>query len=72
MDVGLCPSGSYKRFYFDEERQTCMAFVYTGCGGNRNRFKTFESCMQMCYKSEHLVFNPLHASKGHVIIYFIA
>ncbi|XP_044011690.1 papilin isoform X3 [Aphidius gifuensis] len=53
VDIGSCESGSYKRFYFNENRQTCMAFVYTGCGGNRNRFKTFESCMHTCYKTSN-------------------
>ncbi|KAF3430423.1 hypothetical protein E2986_10746, partial [Frieseomelitta varia] len=48
VDIGSCTSGSTKRFYFDEELQTCRAFIYTGCGGNRNRFKTFESCINTC------------------------
>ncbi|KAF7386509.1 hypothetical protein HZH68_013641 [Vespula germanica] len=48
VDSGSCNTGFSKRFYFDEEYQTCRAFIYTGCGGNRNRFKTFESCINTC------------------------
>lgn len=48
VDSGSCTTGATKRFYFDEEHQTCRAFIYTGCGGNRNRFKTFESCINTC------------------------
>ncbi|XP_072747679.1 papilin isoform X3 [Anoplolepis gracilipes] len=53
VDSGSCTSGSAKRFYFDEERQTCLAFIYTGCGGNRNRFKTFESCINSCLRTSN-------------------
>ncbi|CAL1675129.1 unnamed protein product [Lasius platythorax] len=53
VDTGSCTSGSAKRFYFDEERQTCLAFIYTGCGGNRNRFKTFESCINSCLRTSN-------------------
>jgi len=52
VDSGSCTSGATKRFYFDEEYQTCRAFIYTGCGGNRNRFKTFESCINTCLRSK--------------------
>lgn len=27
------------RYYYDANLQTCTTFVYTGCGGNRNRFR---------------------------------
>ncbi|XP_011689368.1 PREDICTED: papilin isoform X5 [Wasmannia auropunctata] len=53
VDSGSCTSGATKRFYFDEERQTCRAFIYTGCGGNRNRFKTFESCINTCLRTSN-------------------
>ncbi|CAK9814021.1 Ppn [Anthophora quadrimaculata] len=48
VDIGSCTSGTTKRFYYDEEQKTCRAFIYTGCGGNRNRFKTLESCISTC------------------------
>ncbi|XP_048510814.1 papilin isoform X3 [Athalia rosae] len=48
VDVGSCSTGEYIRFYYDDDRLTCLAFIYTGCGGNRNRFKTFNSCIKTC------------------------
>ncbi|KAL6256089.1 hypothetical protein P5V15_013324, partial [Pogonomyrmex californicus] len=53
VDIGSCTSGTTKRFYFNEEYQTCRAFIYTGCGGNRNRFKTFESCINTCLRTSN-------------------
>ncbi|XP_058806520.1 papilin [Phymastichus coffea] len=51
VDVGSCSVGNYKRFYYDDEYQTCRAFIYTGCGGNRNNFKTIDSCLKVCLNS---------------------
>ncbi|XP_014217269.1 papilin isoform X2 [Copidosoma floridanum] len=48
VDIGSCTVGNYKRFYYDDEYQTCRAFIYTGCGGNRNNFKTIDSCLKVC------------------------
>lgn len=50
VDIGSCTTGNYKRFYFDPDDKTCRGFIYTGCGGNRNNFKTFESCIATCLK----------------------
>ncbi|XP_015589222.1 papilin isoform X3 [Cephus cinctus] len=50
VDIGSCPTPSYRRFYYNDEIQTCIPFIYTGCGGNRNRFKTFESCISTCLR----------------------
>lgn len=48
VDSGPCPTGHYKRWYFDEDRKTCIPFIYTGCGGNLNRFKNFQYCLNFC------------------------
>ncbi|XP_021914576.1 papilin isoform X2 [Zootermopsis nevadensis] len=48
VDTGPCSGGYYKRWYFDEDRQTCIPFIYSGCAGNRNRFKNFQSCLNFC------------------------
>jgi len=48
VDSGPCSEGYYKRWYFDEDRQTCIPFIYSGCAGNRNRFKSFQSCLKFC------------------------
>ncbi|XP_046998769.1 papilin isoform X1 [Schistocerca americana] len=48
VDSGPCAGGYHKRWYYDDERQTCIPFIYTGCGGNFNRFKNFQSCLSFC------------------------
>ena len=37
-------------WYFDTESQQCQQFAYTGCNGNANRFESFDSCEQACYR----------------------
>ncbi|XP_067129548.1 papilin-like isoform X2 [Centruroides vittatus] len=46
-DTGLC-NKFYARWFYDPSSKTCLPFVYTGCGGNKNRFKTFDICMKFC------------------------
>ncbi|XP_053266066.1 tissue factor pathway inhibitor-like isoform X3 [Podarcis raffonei] len=46
-DVGLC-SASLRRFYYNIASRTCVAFIYTGCGGNNNNFRTKKDCMNAC------------------------
>nr|XP_046466549.1 papilin isoform X8 [Neodiprion pinetum] len=47
-------SGHYKRFYYDDERLDCIAFIYQGSGGNLNRFKSRESCLKTCSKTNEV------------------
>lgn len=48
-DSGQCygwfPMWSYK-LYTNE----CVKFVYSGCGGNKNRFESREICEKRCKK----------------------
>ncbi|MCJ8740051.1 hypothetical protein PDJAM_G00054360 [Pangasius djambal] len=46
-EVGRCRA-SFPRFYYDVTDQTCKTFVYGGCGGNSNNFKTKEECQNAC------------------------
>ncbi|XP_075211469.1 spondin-1-like isoform X2 [Lycorma delicatula] len=48
-DVGPC-RGYTKRWFFDMLTQYCQEFIYTGCRGNRNNFKTQRECEQICGK----------------------
>lgn len=34
------------RFYFNGDK--CESFIYGGCEGNGNNFKTIEECQQRC------------------------
>ncbi|GAA6097315.1 kunitz-type protease inhibitor 2 [Tachysurus ichikawai] len=45
--VGHCRA-SFPRFFYDVTDQTCKTFVYGGCGGNNNNFKTKEECENAC------------------------
>ncbi|XP_022817331.1 PI-stichotoxin-She2a-like [Spodoptera litura] len=47
MDVGTC-NLALVRYYYDSERSMCHAFIYTGCGGNSNLFRTARECRQAC------------------------
>ncbi|KYB26517.1 Papilin-like Protein [Tribolium castaneum] len=48
VDTGSCQDGYHKRWYFDNARGECIAFIFSGCGGNLNNFKTFQSCVTFC------------------------
>ncbi|KAK5647606.1 hypothetical protein RI129_002498 [Pyrocoelia pectoralis] len=48
LDVGPCEGGYYKHYYFDDFRGECASFIYSGCGGNFNNFKTFQACLDFC------------------------
>lgn len=44
---GRCRAIIFK-YYFDEATSTCQQFVFTGCGGNDNRFDSMADCERMC------------------------
>ncbi|ULT90432.1 hypothetical protein L3Y34_008636 [Caenorhabditis briggsae] len=46
-DWGSCNQLRYVWFY-NLTRGTCDQFLYGGCGGNPNRFETFEICQKAC------------------------
>lgn len=45
--VGPC-RGAFPRWYFDAAKRMCVPFIYGGCRGNRNNFKTIENCLGTC------------------------
>uniref|UniRef100_A0A915Q5B9 Papilin n=1 Tax=Setaria digitata TaxID=48799 RepID=A0A915Q5B9_9BILA len=43
------PCGNYEdMYYYDSFSGRCYLFIYGGCGGNLNRFKTREECEARC------------------------
>ena len=42
---GSC-SGNETRWYY--KSGTCQQFRYSGCGGNKNNFKTIQDCVDTC------------------------
>ncbi|KAA0713057.1 Collagen alpha-1(VII) chain [Triplophysa tibetana] len=47
MDEGNC-SRYTLRWYFNSEVGACRPFIYSGCGGNANRYLQKEECGQHC------------------------
>ena len=41
----------YVRYYYEHVSQRCRSFIYSGCGGNPNSFKSNFQCIKACEKS---------------------
>ena len=48
-DTGPCRA-SIKRYFYNVQSGACEQFVYGGCQGNRNNFKTLLQCQLYCSK----------------------
>lgn len=47
QDIGTCDV-SHNRYFYSTNSQRCEEFVYTGCRGNMNNFRTLSECSQRC------------------------
>nr|QSI84006.1 kunitz peptide [Calliophis bivirgatus] len=47
VDLGGC-KGYNPSFYYNPNLKRCIRFIFRGCGGNANRFRTMEECMSTC------------------------
>lgn len=45
--LGSC-SSVIPRFYYDKATDSCKRMIYSGCGGNKNRFATETACQDAC------------------------
>ena len=63
-DHGSC-TNNITRWYFNDAFGRCQKFIYGGCGGNRNNFKSLENCLQRCGKLIfiHTLFNQFITGK---------
>ncbi|KAH8295400.1 hypothetical protein KR018_010895, partial [Drosophila ironensis] len=52
LAMGRCngPSVHERRWYYDDAHGTCVSFIYAGCTGNQNNFRSFEACTNLCGK----------------------
>lgn len=49
--VGPC-RGYFSSYYYNKVSKQCEFFVWSGCGGNKNRFDSLESCQKLCTVSK--------------------
>ncbi|XP_071796103.1 uncharacterized protein [Asterias amurensis] len=47
MDPGSC-ARKQSKWYYDTVTEQCRSFVYTGCQGNENKFRTYDDCQYAC------------------------
>ena len=45
---GYCKS-NLDQWYYNATEGKCATFKYTGCGGNKNNFKTESECLEVCH-----------------------
>ncbi|WKY11207.1 hypothetical protein Q1695_003064 [Nippostrongylus brasiliensis] len=50
VDMGEadCDKATSIRYHYDVDTQSCLAFRFTGCGGNSNNFPTRSQCFSKC------------------------
>lgn len=46
-DAGPCRA-AFTRFYYNTETSQCEQFIYGGCMGNGNNFKSLQECQKIC------------------------
>ncbi|XP_041970064.1 papilin-like isoform X2 [Aricia agestis] len=50
LEPGNCLE-NIMQWYYEQSRDDCQQFLYTGCSGNDNRFETREECLGRCRKT---------------------
>ena len=53
MEIGTSCNAKYKysryyRYYYDSIKGKCKRFIYGGCDGNANNFRTKKACKATC------------------------
>uniref|UniRef100_A0A8C7WRQ1 BPTI/Kunitz inhibitor domain-containing protein n=1 Tax=Oryzias sinensis TaxID=183150 RepID=A0A8C7WRQ1_9TELE len=38
----------FERYFYNFKKGRCEIFIYGGCGGNQNNFKTEQECLRRC------------------------
>ncbi|GFY63482.1 papilin [Trichonephila inaurata madagascariensis] len=60
-EKGRC-RGHFPRYFFDHTKGNCEEFIYGGCDGNSNNFKTKEECELSCLRNSEvtpITFHPM-------------
>lgn len=53
VEKGKC-GANIPRFFYDASSRTCRKFIYSGCGGNSNNFKTLSECQNVCKEAKNV------------------
>lgn len=48
---GIC-GATFERWFYDSHTKQCKSFIFSGCRGNANQFKTKEKCEERCASSK--------------------
>ena len=46
-EVGSC-KGRFPRWFYNTSSSQCELFIYGGCNGNKNQFRTLNECNKLC------------------------
>ena len=46
-EPGNC-QGSFPSYFYNTATEECEMFIYSGCGGNQNKFSDIDSCRRTC------------------------
>ena len=57
-DAGSSCSDAAALWYYDSSVGVCTQFLYGGCGGNQNRFRTRDECRQRCGAAQGTSLSP--------------
>ncbi|CAF4798136.1 unnamed protein product [Pieris macdunnoughi] len=43
-----CKAGATRRWFYSQTTGDCLIFIYLGCGGTTNNFRSFQECSERC------------------------
>merc|ERR1712226_1078176 len=47
-DINSCSGGISIKYSYNQHTNHCEKFVYRGCGGNKNKFSSYTTCLKNC------------------------
>ena len=55
-EPGPCRA-AFPRFFFDTNTGQCRLFIYGGCQGNKNNFRSLQACRMKCSSKTFIFFS---------------